>query len=217
MTTSAQPTIAIYFKPVPGGFVYQAPGFWLTGSSNRYFVTARQKTEITELSKPPGFFPMFGWMLSLVLLGLAATLAINWYRHDYRFDDFTAGDTILVIATTLLAMLLAIKIAYQSQMKRLQPLLATLPKSDIVITRADYQRAFLELNDSKALRRQAELTALIAAVNLAQLYFQYRPGHSVLSGDPISILFAVVACLVGAVALLQFRQAIQKAKQKRDA
>jgi hypothetical protein len=52
----------------------------------------------------------------------------------------------------------------QSQMNRLQPLLATLPTSDVRITGADLRCATLDMFSAKQLWLQTALTAFAAAV-----------------------------------------------------
>ena len=86
---------------------------------------------------------------------------------------------------------------------------------DIRFTRDDTRHALEKMSSPKQLRRQAGLFSIMAASSLVQLYFQFRPGRSVLSGDPLSVLLAVVACIVGAVVILLLLQAQQKAKQER--
>lgn len=114
----------------------------------------------------------------------------------------------------MLSLLPAIRMAFRPLMNRLRPLLATLPKSDVRITGDDMRRAMNDMNTSKQLRRQAGLIACIAAMSLAQLYFQHLGGRSVMSGDPLSIPLLCWAVLASAVAVIVFRQAMRKAKQE---
>ena len=212
MTADANLIAMAMFKPVPGGFVYRAPNAWLIGRGKFYFVTEAQKAEIVARSSPPKVAWVSALMMMMILLGLGAALTFSWYRHGYRFDVFTPGDIATVVVATLLAMLLAIRIAVQPLMNRLQPLLATLPKSDVRISSQELRRAALDLNTAKQLRRQAAVMAFIAAGSLLQVYFQFKPGLSPLSGNAVSIIFLINAVFLIGFAIHLFRQAKRKAK-----
>lgn len=216
MTFLAKPTVVILIKPVPGGFVYRAPKSWLIGRANHYFVTEAQKDEIIAASQPPSLIEMFSSLMTMVLLGVGAALAVNWFRHSYQFIEPTSGDMAIIMVATLLSMLLAFKIAFRSQMNRLRPLLATLPKSNVQITGDDMRRAAMDMNSAKQMWYLVGLFVFAAAVSLSAVYLQFKHGRSALSGDPMSILFLVTACMGGGAAILQIRVAMQKAKQERS-
>ena len=215
MSAPAKPVAIVVFKTVPGGHVCQVPNEWLIGRASTYLVTDAQKDEIVGRSARPSFVAIFCWMMSLVALGFGAAMGLNWVRHSYQFNEPTPGDMAIIMAATLVATLLSAKMAFQPVMNRLRPLLATLPKSDIRFTRDDMRNALEKATSPKQLRRQAGLYSFIAVSSLVQLYFQFKAGRSVLSGDPLSILLAAVACMVGAVVILLLLQAQQKAKQER--
>ena len=212
MTADANLIAMAMFKPVPGGFVYRAPNAWLIGRGKFYFVTEAQRAEIVARSSPPKVAWLSALMIMMVLLGLGAAFAINWYRHDNRFVDLTPGDIATIIVTTLLAMLIAIRIAVQPLMNRLQPLLATLPKSDVRISSQEIRRAALDLNTAKQLRRQAAVMAFIAAGSLLQVYFQFKPGRGPLSGNVVASIFSLNAIFLIGFAIHLLRQAKRKAK-----
>lgn len=217
MTALAKPTAIVVFKPVPGGFVYRGPKEWLIGRTKHYFVTEAQRDAIIARSAPPTFTVMFCWMMSMVVLGSGAATTFNWVRHSYQFSEPTLGDMAILMVATLLSMLVAIKMAFRPLMNRLRPLLATLPKSEIPITGDDMKRAVKEMSSSKQLRRQAAIVSIIPASSLLQLYVQFKPGRSLMSGDPMAILHTAGVCVVGGVVILLLYQAQQKAKQERGA
>jgi hypothetical protein len=214
MTVIAKPTVVILFKPVPGGFVYRAPNPWLLGRADHYFVTEAQKDDITARSQPPSLMAMFSSLMAMLLLGVGAAMTFNWFRHSYQLVETTSGDIAIILVAVLASMLLAFRMTFRSQMERLRSLLATLPKSDVKITRADLRRAVLDMNSTKQLWYQVGISVFAAAVMLSQVYFQFRHNRSVLSGDPVSILLLVAACLSGGVAILQILFAMQKARQE---
>jgi len=153
----------------------------------------------------------------MVVLGGGAAATFNWVRHSYQFSEPTLGDMAILMVATLLSMLVAIKMAFRPLMKRLRPLLATLPKSDIPITGEDIKRAVMGMSSSKQLRRQAALFSIIPASSVLQLYVQFKSDRSLMSGDPMAILHTAAVCLVGAVVILLLYQAQQKAKQEQAA
>jgi len=215
MTARATPPACVMFKEAPGGFVCQVPNEWLIGRSRHYFVTEAQKDELIAQSPRPTFVAIFCWMMSLVMLGAGGAMALNWVRHSYQFNEPTLGDMAIIMAATLVAMLLSAKMAFRPLMNRLRPLLATLPKSDIRFTGDDMRRAMDKVNGPKQLRRQAALFSIVVASTLFQLYIQFKVGRSVMTGDPLSVLLAVGACMVCLVVILLLCQAQQKAKQER--
>jgi hypothetical protein len=216
MTTRAEPPAIAVFKPVSGGFVCQVPNEWLIGRSRRYLVTEAQKDAIIAQSARPTLIAIFCWTMAMAALGIGAAMALTWVRHSYQFDEATLSDIVILVAATLLSMWLAAKMAFRPVMGRLRPLLASLPKTDIRLTRDDMRQAVEKMSTPKQMRQQAALFSIVVASSLVQLYFQFRHGRSVLSGDPLSILLVVASCMVGAAVILLLLKAQQKAKQERE-
>ena len=172
MSMFATPKVVIFFEPVPGGFVYAAPKPWLLlGRSNQYFVTEAQKSEITAASQPPTFMAMFCTLMTTIILGVGTAVTFNWYRHSYQLNDLTWSDISIMLVAIVLSMLLAFKIAFRSQINRLRPLLATIPKSHVRITRADVQDVLMNMNTAKQLWLQVALSALLATLNAWFVFF----------------------------------------------
>ena len=59
---------------------------------------------------------------------------------------------------------------------------------------------------------RAGFTGLLTLANLALMYREYRPGRNVMTGEPLSIMFAVTALLLAAVTILELRKAVMKAR-----
>ena len=206
MDTPQTKLSAILFKAVPGGYVYRAPKAWIVGRGEHYFVTEAQKSEIIALSESPRFIVMFSWMMGLILVGLTAAFTLIWYRHSYQFPDLTSVDQAIILVATIVALASAIIMTTRPQIKRLQPLLAKLPKSDLRLSREDLRRAIMEANSSQQLNKQAWICSFCAGMSMLQLYT--RPlAHM---GDFLSILFIVSACSCAASAIILFRQAWMK-------
>jgi hypothetical protein len=214
MSILAKPKLVIFFKPVPGGFVYAAPKPWLFGRTNYYLVTEAQKDEITAAIQLRSLTAMFLTPMAVMILGLGAAMAFIWFRHSYRFVELTSGDTAIILVAAVLSMMLAFRIAFRSLTKRLRPLLATLPRSDVGVTREDARRAVLSTNSAKQLWLQVALSAFAAAMSLWFIVLPLKHVRAALSGDPISIVFLLGMCVIMWGLIAQIRLAIEKTMQE---
>jgi hypothetical protein len=212
MSMLATPKVMIFFKPLPGGFVFAAPNPWVIGRTNHYFITEAQKDEVSAAAQPPSFIAVFSTLLAIMILGLGAAMAFIWYRHSYHFNKFTWSDDFVLLAALMLSMMLALGIAFRSRTNRLRPLLANLPKSDVRITRGDVRRATLDMFSAKQLWLQAALSAFAAAMCLGFVVFKYL--RNAVSGDPMSILFLIATCMVGWGLIASVRLAVEKTMQE---
>ena len=119
------------FKPVSGGYVAQLPGPSLFGRSRSYLVTEVQKAEIVGALRRQRLM-MIGLMLAMAALGGACGLLLGTVRgQGYAISPWsiglgTAGFLVLIFAACLLMTRYALQ--------RLQPLLATLPRTEERIT-----------------------------------------------------------------------------------
>ena len=216
MSMFATPKVVIFFKPVPGGFVYAAPKPWLLfGRTHHYLVTEAQKEAITAASQPPSFVAMFAKLITIVTAGVGAAMALNWYRHSYQFTDFTFGDIGIIFVATMFSMLLAYRVAFGAQVNRLHSLIATLPKSDVRISIDDARRAMMDMNTTKQLWLQTAFSAVVAALYLWFVVLPHKNVRAMLSGEPVSILLLIGACMIVLCIIGQFRMALQKTMEER--
>ncbi|MEN3382071.1 MAG: hypothetical protein V7608_2115 [Hyphomicrobiales bacterium] len=130
---------AILFRPTPGGYVYREPYRWPFGEARHYLVTEDQKAAILEttVSKRPILSQVILWstlcaMVAISCVGLWATTG-----HDTP----TGIDTIGVIVLTFAQVILALAILFWWKRRRLRPLLATLPLTDLRITQSEMRAA----------------------------------------------------------------------------
>jgi hypothetical protein len=130
----------VVFKPVSGGYVYGAPNAWLFGPREHFLVTDGQKAAIlaaiTSSTRPVLWITGTSW---IVLSALSATALSLW---AYRSGYYVAG---LNGVTALIAMVLSIYPAFvisrQLLLRRLRPILATLPPTNERITSLEVRQA----------------------------------------------------------------------------
>jgi hypothetical protein len=159
----------VVFKPVAGGHVYRRPAAWLLGSSQHYLVNEEQKAAIrailTRSTRPVLWTAGISWVALSALSGAALSL---WsYRSGFHapgLDGFIA----------MLAMVLSIYPAFfvisrQVLLRRLRPILATLPPTDERITSREEREAMEAIAKaepaatlSPARRRIVTITGLLA-------------------------------------------------------
>ena len=210
MSMFATPKIVFFFKPVPGGFVYAAPNPWGVGRTKHYFVTATQRDEVTAASQLPPVIGMFAVLMVVMMLGVGAAMALIFYRHSFYLEQLTTGDTMFMLAALALSMLSAVRIAFRSRTNRLRTLLASLPTSDVRITRADIRRATLEMFSAKQLWLQSVLAVVSIGVCGWLIIFKFNHGREALSADPLSILLLIGACVAAWGLIAQLRLAVEK-------
>jgi hypothetical protein len=119
------------FKQVPGGYVAQLPAAGLIGRSRRYFVNAAQKDEIAATLRRQRR-SLLVMLLFVVPLGLAfGALMGMMHSQDPGLSPlwFALGCLLLGVVVFLAAVLRSIYV-----MRSLQPMLATLPRSEASIT-----------------------------------------------------------------------------------
>jgi hypothetical protein len=122
MTTAFE---AQRFKPVPGGYVFWLPIPATLGRPQAYRVTEAQKAEILQLAEPT----IARWMLwstrGALALAVAAGRAV---AHDGGATPWDAVVAFLAVFPTV--QIVGSSLAWRAMGRRLQPLLAGLPRSD---------------------------------------------------------------------------------------
>jgi MFS family permease len=115
------------FKAVSGGYVAQLPGPFLVGRSRSYFVNEAQKAEIVAVLRRQRLM-MIGLMLGLAVVGAGCGLLLGVaHGHGYAVSSLSIGiGTALFLVLIFAACLLLTVFA----LRPLQPLLATLPRTE---------------------------------------------------------------------------------------
>jgi hypothetical protein len=135
--------VFVCFKPVSGGYVYRAPNTWLFGPNAHFLVTEGQKAAITATVTSTIRLVLWvtgiSWTTLSVLLGMALSL---W---AYRSGHFGAGldglSAIVAMAAMVLSIYPAFVLSRQILLRRLRPILATLPSTSERITNLEVRQA----------------------------------------------------------------------------
>lgn len=189
------------FKEMPGGFIYRARHPWLFGPGTHYFVTVVQREEILARSEEPSATRAAVWMVALIVVALVVSLLFISYRHGYQLESLFASDVAIVMSATLVAMLVAIKITLNPMIKSLEPLLATLPKSEQKISLYEYRTSLMKVSTAAELRKRAWLFFVLAALSWLDVFFPHRFAIGVLSGSvfwTVKIVVAAALTVLGA-------------------
>ena len=130
----------VVFKPVSGGYVYGAPNAWLLGSRKHFLVTEGQKAAIlatiTSSTRPVLWITGISWIALSALLGTALPL---WaYRSGYHSAGLNGVSAMIAM---ILSMYPAFVISRQLLLRRLRPILATLPSTNERITSLEKHQA----------------------------------------------------------------------------
>jgi hypothetical protein len=174
----------VVFKPVSGGYVYGAPNAWLFGSREYFLVTEGQKAAIlaavTSSTRPVLWITGISWIALSALLGTALSL---W---AYRSGYYAAG---LNGVSAMIAMILSIYPAFvisrQLLLRRLRPILATLPPTNERITSLEERQAIqaIAVPISPTRRRIVKIASVVAmagtlGVMIARAIDMYEPNQS---------------------------------------
>jgi hypothetical protein len=130
---------ATLFRPAPGGYVCRRPYGWPFGDAPHYLVNEDQKTAILDITLPkrPILFQVILWgtLCAMIAISCIGLWAITGH------DTPTVIDTIGMIVLTVAQVILAFAILYWRQRRRLRPLLATLPLTDLRISQSEMRAA----------------------------------------------------------------------------
>jgi hypothetical protein len=201
------------FKPVPGGFVFQAPNPWVFGVARHYLVNAAQKSDILARMTPRRPILIGALVTMTVILWAVAMSALVW-AFGSGHDDPTATDILVMAALIVVPMILAVPLAIGLQLRRLQPVLAGLPLTDERITAQEQRNAMV--NDTSV--AQSRLVAMSMGIVCLSLAFTLgmRFGRHPLFADAGAIAMLVGAIAAAGVAVRFAALAIRKARQKHD-
>lgn len=119
-------TVQASFKPTADGYVYRCPNPWLFGRWRSYLVNEAQKEIVAAHLRQRQRLIL--WLMAIYLLtalGLTALLQSSGAAPDTSTAGFMG-----VIALTMLAMLALALVPHLYLMRKIEPLLAQLPRAD---------------------------------------------------------------------------------------
>jgi hypothetical protein len=183
---------AVLFRPAPGGYVYRQPYRWPFGEAPHYLVNEDQKAAIMEitLSKRPILSQVILWgtLCAMVAVACVGLWAITGH------DTPTGIDTILMIVLTVAQVILALAILFWWKRRRMRPLLATLPLTDLRISQSEMRTAATNAMSVKQIVIVGALGVFASTAMLfsgaVQLALRQPIGFVWLGG---SLVFAVLA------------------------
>lgn len=199
---------AIMFKKVPDGYVFRAPNPWVLGRASFYLVNEAQKTKLLAIitTRSPAVF----WVIFALLIG-ASTAALAYFSGH---DNPTPRDFVIMLALLPIWLYAAALVSVRPTARRLQPILAGLPRTDQRITAAEMRQA---ARKTVAFRDYLMLgiSQAIMAIALIMLALQKTDGGRLsmfADGSAFVLVFSAVVLAFSALAFLA--AALDKARRK---
>ena len=193
---------AAMFKPVPGGYVFCEPYRLPFTQSPHYLVNEAQKDQIlaTIVPKRPILWQVTLWSAICVMAAVAGIAFWPYTRHG----DTTLTDMIGMIVLTFVLVLVAFVLLRWRTLRGLRPLLASLPTTDLRITRSDAQR---QVTDAMSTR---QLILVVAAAFIACSSFLINAIIFLMMGRSVGFLYLAGGLLFGAPAIVYCRRLIDR-------
>lgn len=138
MTDMRTQMAAAMFMPVLDGYVFREPYRWPFTHAPHYFLNEAQKDKLLAMTVPkrPILWQITLWGTLCLMVAGAGFVVWALTRHE----NPTVIDTISIIALTFAQVVVAFLILRWHKLRGLRPLLASLPTTDLRITRSDMQR-----------------------------------------------------------------------------
>jgi hypothetical protein len=176
------------FKEVPEGFVFRAPNPWVFGRARFYLANAAQKAELLSIitARSQAIF----W---IALIGLiAAGTALMAFASGH--DDPTMGDAFIMLALLPVWLYAALLISIRPMARRLEPVLAGLPRTEQKITAVELRQAM-----GKTMSLPQSLMIAVShgllAISFAVMVIEKVHGRASIfeDGGALALAFAAVA------------------------
>ena len=152
----------IVFKPVQDGYVYRAPNVWLVGSSPHYLVDEKQKADIRATIA--SISTRLLWITGVSALTISVALGTGLFVWAGRSKLHGFREVLLWIAL-MFSLYAGFFISRQVLLRKLRPILASLPTTDERITlteiRAEFGRATPPVVLSPARRRVLRICLIL--------------------------------------------------------
>ena len=166
---------AIMFKKGPDGYVFRAPNPWVLGRKRFYLVNEAEKTKLLAVitARSQAVF----WVTFVTLIS-ASTAALAYFSGH---NNPTTRDFVIMLALLPVWLYAAALVSIRPTARRLQPLLAGLPRTEQRITAADMRRAVRKL----VLPQRREIGVLPRLAERVDIPGRGGCGHG---GQPFSLL-----------------------------
>jgi hypothetical protein len=207
--SNASEAASMLFKPVAGGYVFQSPNPWVFGRTSRYIVNEAQKAAILDISTPHR--PML--RVTVITIGVlawaVAAATIVWAVSPHA--DPTVIDGVAIFALVLFPIYAALVIGLQRNLRRMQPIIAGAPRTDMRITHAEMRRACA---NAISTRRALVYAALWTFTSSTQVFsLVVRNARHPLFSDLQSFLNMFTAVVAAGLAIHYLVMAIRKMRQ----
>jgi hypothetical protein len=126
MASSFDRAVKASFKPVPGGYEFRRPNPWLFGLWRTYLVNEAQKEVLAAYVRQRQRL-ILGLLAIYLLIAFAATVAIQALGGP---PDLSTAEFLTIVAVAMLGMLVLALVPHIYLMRKIEPLLAELPRTD---------------------------------------------------------------------------------------
>ena len=193
---------ATLFQPAPGGYVYRESYRWPFGDAPHYLVNEDQKAALLAVIAPkrPVLWQVVLW--SALCLMVAAACVTVWFTT--RHDSPTGLDILAIAVLTVAQVVIGLATLFWSKRRRLRPLLATLPRTDLRITLSHMRAAA-----TNAMSRKQIIVTTVSSV-FASIAMLVSGGLYLASHRPIGLLLLAVSLIWAGLAWYYFRKLIAR-------
>jgi hypothetical protein len=193
---------AVLFRPAPGGYVYRQPYRRPFGDAPHYLVNEDQKAAIIDhtVAKRPILFQFIMWGSLCAMVAIAGVGVWAYTGHDSP----NLTDTIGMAVLTVVQIAAAFAIFFWWKRRRLQPLLATLPRTDLRITQSEMRAAMTNTTSTKQLMIAAVASVFAAIAMLVNVVIQF------MMGQPMAYFWLSLCLVFAGLSIYYFRQLIAR-------
>jgi hypothetical protein len=208
--STAREIESVLFKPVPEGYVYQAPNPWVFGRMRRYIVSEAQKAALLAIVTPPRPWLRIAVITAAIMLWTGAVAGAMWAITGD--DQPTTIDFLIMMTLILGPIYLAWVAALRRNLRRMRPILAGAPTTQERITQREMRNA---IADAMSLRKTLLIGGLWVFTFTTQVFSLIirNPKHPLFS-DLQSGLNVFTATIAVALAVYYLRAALRKFRQR---
>ncbi|CAN7403145.1 hypothetical protein LJR220_003611 [Bradyrhizobium sp. LjRoot220] len=202
MTDTRAQMAAGMFMPVLDGYVFREPYRWPFTQARHYLVNEAQRDKIIAMIVPkrPMLWQIALWGTLCLMVVAAGFVVWAFTRHE----NPTLVDTISMMVLTFAQVVVAFLFLRWLKLRELRPLLASLPTTDLKITRSDMQRQSMNAMSIRQL-------ILLGAINvMACSSFLISGIIFLILSQSQGLFYLAGALLFGALTFLYYRLLIDR-------
>jgi hypothetical protein len=213
----------IVFKPVSGGYVCRRPAGWLFVPEDHFLVTDEQKAAILAILTAPTRSLL--WIMGISWIALSALSGTALSLWAYRSGYYAPGlSGVIVMMAMTLSITPTVVILRHTMLRRLRPILATLPRTSERITRLEERQQAIKARAAVTIsprrRRVVRIASAVAiaaapAQMIARAIDMYEPNQSKLltlylaNANPYGVINIATIVALGYVLATFGRNSIQ--------